>query len=126
MYFLLNDVVLTLDAQALTPPIERHKLAAINLDTVSKLGAELYSEDPLLHQNNQDRAKRLAALILSTAPNVNAALFVAPAQHCAPGAVSFRYAELSIEVMGGLHIRQRDGSLSTVQADKQVWRRLAA
>jgi hypothetical protein len=126
MFFLLNDVILNLDPQTLSPPLEARQFMAIKLDTVSSLGAELYSADPLLHQNNPDRARRLVALIVAKAPDVNAALFVAPARGCPTSQVACRFAQIGFDVMGGLYARQQQGGLSTVQADKEVWRRLAA
>ena len=126
MYFLLNDVILTVDTHFHAPPAQARHSAAITLDTVSRLGAELYAADPLLHQNSPERAKRLAALILTKAPDVNAALFVAPAKNCAVGQVACRYAQVSVEIMGSLYARQQEGALNAVSADKEVWRRLAA
>ncbi len=122
MYFLMNDVILSVEG-GLNPPIDAN---SISIDAVSRLGAELYAQDPLLHQNNPERAKRLAALIIAKAPSVNAALFVAPAQNCSVAQVACRYAQVSVEIMGSLYARQQDGSLNTVAADKEVWRRLAA
>jgi hypothetical protein len=121
MYFLLNDVILTVDPSVHAPPVD-----AISLDAVSRLGAELYAANPLLHQTNPERAKRLAALILSKAPEVNAALFVAPSKNCSVAQVACRYAQVSVEIMGALYARQQQGALTTVSADKEVWRRLAA
>lgn len=121
MYFLLNDVILTVDPAQHQPPVD-----TISLDMVSRLGAELFAADPLLHQNNTQRACRLAALILSQAPEVNAALFVAPAKNCSVGQVQCRYAQVSVEIMGSLYARQQQGALNTLAADKEVWRRLAA
>jgi len=40
--------------------------------------------------------------------------------------VQVRYAQLSLEIMGSLFERQKAGVLSNVEADRQVWRRLAA
>ena len=56
----------------------------------------------------------------------SAALFVAPANNCKPGQVSCRFAQLGFEVMSGLWTRQQNGGLTTVLADREVWRRLAA
>ena len=40
-----------------------------------------------------ERAKRLAALIVTKAPTVNAALFLAPVRGCSTGEVAYRYAQ---------------------------------
>lgn len=126
MLFLMNEVVLNLDALELAPPVTARRFAKLNLNFVSKLGAELFSEEPLLQRVSPERAMRLAALIVAKAPEVNAALFIAPSKGCPVDQVQARYASIGFEVMGVLYDRQRHGSLTTLEADRQVWRRLAA
>ena len=126
MLFLLNDTILNLDAYGAVPPIAPQRFRALSLDYVLKLGAEMFSESPLLHRTEPERARRLALLIRSKAPQVNAALFVAPFERCPTEEVTRRLAEVSIEVMAGLHARWREGVLDAVSADRDVWRRLAA
>ena len=67
-----------------------------------------------------------AALMVLKAPDINAALFVAPGRGCLVADVQVRYAQLGIEVMGTLLERQKSGALTNLEADRQVWRRLAA
>lgn len=126
MLFLMNDVVLSFDATELTPPMARDRFAALSLNYVGELGKELFAEEPLLHQKDRERAERLAALIVAKAPDVNAALFVAPGRGCRPGDVQVRFAQLGIEIMAALLQRQNAGALTNLEADRQVWRRLAA
>ena len=126
MLFLLNDVVFNFEAVNMAPPLDANQFASLRLDTVSALGAEMFAADPLLHKNNAEKANRLASLIALRAPQINAALFVAPANNCKPGQVSCRFAQLGFEVMSGLWTRQQNGGLTTVLADREVWRRLAA
>lgn len=126
MLFLMNEVVLNLDALHLAPPMAAQRFAKLNLQFVSQLGAELFSEEPLLQRVAPERAARLAALIVAKAPEINAALFVAPSKGCPIDHVQSRYASLGFEVMGVLYERQRHGALTTLEADRQVWRRLAA
>jgi hypothetical protein len=126
MLFLMNEVVLSLDAIDLAPPVASERFAKLTLPFVSQLGAELFSEEPLLPRLAPERARRLAALIIAKQPAVNAALFVAPARGCPVEQVQCRYASLGFEVMGLLYDRQQKGSLTTLEADRQVWRRLAA
>lgn len=126
MLFLMNDVVLSFDAAELTPPMTRDRFAKLSLAYVGELGKELFAEEPLLHRKDQERAQRLAALIVAKTPDINAALFIAPARGCRPADVQVRYAQLSLEIMATLMERQKSGVLTNVEADRQVWRRLAA
>jgi hypothetical protein len=126
MLFLLNDVVLSLDAAELAPPITRDRFAKVSLSYVAKLGQELYSDEPLLHHKDPEKAQRLAALLIAKQPAINAALFIAPSRGCLVDQVQVRYAQLGLEVMGALLERQKAGGLSNLEADRQVWRRLAA
>ncbi|MFN3856471.1 MAG: hypothetical protein ACK4RV_01885 [Caulobacter sp.] len=126
MLFLLNDVVLNLDGGEMAPPVASNRFKALSTAFVEKLGRELFAEEPLLHRFHPERARRIASLILMKQPSVNAALFVATARGCPESQVQVRYAQISFEVMGLLYERQQHGALTTVEADRQVWRRLAA
>jgi hypothetical protein len=123
MLFLLNDVILHLDARE-SPPLQ--SVDALTIGALTRLAQEMYAEEPLLHIRQPERAKRLALLIAAKSPEVNAALFSAPAKGCSPQAVATRYASLSIEAMASLFNEQRARRLTPVLADNQVWRRLAA
>lgn len=126
MMFLLNDVVLSFDHRDATPPLEAQRFRALNLASVLRLGAEMFSEQPLLHREDGERAKKLAMLIMAKHPEVNAALFVAPRLGCGPDQVVSRLAQISLEIMGALHARHSEGDLTPVAADREVWRRMAA
>ena len=54
----------------------------------------MFAEDPLLHRNDPQRARRLAWLIHDRGPEVNAALFAAPAANCQPDLVEPRFCAL--------------------------------
>ena len=126
MLFLMNDVVFSFDAGELAPPMARDRFAKLSLAYVGELGKELYAAEPLLHMKDPERAMRLASLIIAKAPDINAALFIAPGRGCLVELVQVRYAQIGLEVMGALLQRQKAGSLTNVEADRQVWRRLAA
>jgi hypothetical protein len=126
MLFLLNDIVLNLNAVALAPPVAARRFEKLSPEFITRLGAELFAEQPLLHLRDHEKAERLASLIVAKTPEINAALFVATAQGCAPEQVAVRYAQISFEVMGALYTRQQEGQLNHLEADRQVWRRLAA
>jgi hypothetical protein len=125
MLFLLNDVLINLDPSD-EPPLEAGRFHALSLPHLLKLGSELFAEEPLLQQTNPERARRLALLIRAKEPEVNAALFVAPAKDCAPGVVVSRVANVSLEVMANLNAHAKTGDLNPVTADREVWRRMAA
>lgn len=126
MYFLLNDAVLSLHGDDLSPYIIGRRFASIGFDYVQTLGQELFSEDPTLQHTHPERAVKLAALILSKQPTINAALFLAPAKGCRPLQVGVRFASLDLAVIATLQRAQNAGELDAVLADKEVWRRLAA
>ena len=126
MFFLLNDTLLDLDWRQLEPPLESARFQALSLAYLTKLGQEMFAEMPLLQHQDVERASRLAMLIVTKAPEVNAALFVAPSKGCRPDQVATRFASLGIDVMGALYAKEREGLLNPVTADREVWRRMAA
>jgi hypothetical protein len=126
MYFLLNDAVLSLHGEDLSPQVLGRRFASIGFDYVQTLGCELFAEEPLVQHTHPERALKLAALILSKQPAINAALFVAPAKGCKPSQVGVRFASLDVAVIATLQRAQTTGELDAVFADREVWRRLAA
>jgi hypothetical protein len=126
LYFLLNDTMLELDERNLVSPLDARRFQALSMDFVVQLGKELFAEEPLLPQRAPERARRLAMLLALKEPNLNAALFVAPAHRCRPDQVGVRFAQLSIDLLAALHSRHQAGGLDAVSADREVWRRLAA
>ena len=126
MLFLINDTVLDVDMRKLVPPAQRARFQALSLPFVMDLAREMFAAEPLLHQERSERVMRLAALILSKAPDVNAALFQAPRAGCAPQEVSAELTEVSPTVLGALYDRQRQAALTPAAVDRQIWRRMAA
>lgn len=126
MLFLLNDVVFDLDEASPVTPGDARRFEKLGLDYVLELGCELFSEDPLLHQNDPQRARRLAWLIHDRSPEVNAALFAAPEIGCDPDLVEPRFCALPEAVIRRLKRREDSGQLDAVAADRAVWNRLAA
>lgn len=126
MYFLLNDVVLSLELQLLTPPMMARRFSSLTLEAVEQLGCEIFAEEPRAQHRRPEQARRLAALIVSKAPDVNAALFVAPSRGCPAGQVLVRSAKLDLELLARLHMVQQSGQLTPGLADRLVWARMAA
>ena len=126
MLFLLNDVVVDLDEACPVTPGDARRFEKLGFDYVLTLGCELVAEDPLLHHNDPERARRLAWLIHDRSPDVNAALFAAPTADCDPDLVEPQFCALPDPVMRQLKTRAAKGKLDAVAADKAVWMRLAA
>ena len=124
MLFLLNDVVFDLDEACPVTPADTRRFEKLSFDYVLELGCELFAEDPLLHRNDPQRARRLAWLIAERSPDVNAALFAAPAVACDPDLVEPRFCALPNVVMHQLQAKGR--RLNAVAADRAVWNRMAA
>ena len=126
MLFLLNDVVFDLDEACPVTPADARRFDRLDFDYVLALGCELFAEDPLMHRNDPERARRLAWLIADRSPDVNAALFAAPAAACDPDLVEPRFCALPDGVIRQLSTKARKGKLDATAADKAVWNRLAA
>ena len=124
MLFLLNDVVFDLDEACPATPADTRRFEKLSFDYVLELGCELFAENPLLHRNDPQRARRLAWLIAERSPDVNAALFAAPAVACDPDLVEPRFCALPDAVMRQLQAKGR--RLDAVAADRAVWNRMAA
>ena len=126
MLFLLNDVVFDLDEASPVTPGDARRFENLGFDYVLELGCELFAEDPMMHRTDPGRARRLAWLIAERLPEVNAALFAAPAANCDPDLVEPRFCALPDMIMRQLGQRGRKGQLDAVAADRVVWNRLAA
>ena len=126
MLFLLNDVVFDLDEACPVTPADARRFEKLGFDYVLELGCELFAEDPLMHRTDPGRARRLAWLIAERSPEINAALFAAPARDCAPELVEPRFCALPEPVIRQLGARAARGKLDAVAADRAVWNRMAA
>ena len=124
MLFLLHDVVFDLDEACPVTPADARRFDRLDFDYVLALGCELFAEDPLMHRNDPERARRLAWLIADRAPEINAALFAADAPGCTPELVEPRFCALPAAVMDQLQAKGR--RLNAVAADRAVWNRMAA
>ena len=126
MLFLLNDSLLQIEPARMASPLDARRFDAVSLSYVVQLGKELFSEEPLLHQVEPERARRLAWLLASKQPELNAALFVSPGRGCRSQDVTVRFCALPVEVIAQLHAKAEAGLLDAAVADRDVWRRLAA
>lgn len=126
MLFLMNDAVFDLDEASPVTSADARRFEKLGFDYLMELGCELFAEDPLLHRNDPERARRLAWLIHTRSPEINAALFAAPETDCDPALVEPRFCALPDTVMRQLKARDGKGRLDAVAADRAVWGRMAA
>ncbi|WP_428150306.1 hypothetical protein [Brevundimonas sp.] len=126
MLFLMNDVVFDLNEASPVTSADARRFEKLGFDYLMELGCELFAEDPLLHRNDPERARRLAWLIHDRSPEVNAALFAAPETDCDPALVEPLFCALPETVMRQLQQRGGKGKLDAVSADRAVWGRMAA
>ena len=126
MLFLMNDVVFDLNEASPVTSADARRFEKLGFDYLMELGCELFAEDPLLHRNDPERARRLAWLIHDRSPEVNAALFAAPETDCDPALVEPQFCALPAIVLDQLMSRGRKGKLDAVTADRAVWGRMAA
>lgn len=125
MLFLLNDMVFDLDEACPVTAADAHRFDKLGFDYLMELGCELFAEDPLLHRNDPQRARRLAWLIHDRSPDVNAALFAAPETDCDPALVEPLFCALPETVIRQLRGPAR-GRNAAVAVDRAVWNRMAA
>jgi hypothetical protein len=121
MFFLLNDIVLTLDLTSVSVPMGAGEFAAISIDKVLRLGQELYAKEPRLQHGPQELPRRLCSLIVAKSPHVNAALFVAPSRNCKPDEVGVRLASVDTPLLFQLQHDQQHGLLTSAMVDDFVW-----
>jgi len=126
MLFLLNDVVFDLGEASPVTSADARRFEKLGFDYLLELGCELFAEDPLLHRNDPERARRLAWLIHDRSPEINAALFAAPEIACDPALVEPRFCALPDVVLRQLKAKDVSGKLDAVTADRTVWGRMAA
>jgi hypothetical protein len=126
MLFLMNDVVFDLDETCPVTAADARRFEKLGFDYLMELGCELFAEDPMLHHNDPERARRLAWLIHDRSPEVNAALFAAPECDCDPALVEPQFCALPTAVLRQLRTRAKKGLLDAVSADRAVWGRMAA
>lgn len=126
MLFLLNNSLIQIEPARMASPLDARRFDAVSLSYVVQLGKELFSEEPLLHQAEPERAMRLAWLLNSKQPELNAALFVSSGRGCRLDDVTVRFCALPVETLATLHAKKQAGLLDAATADREVWRRLAA
>ena len=126
LYYLINDRVLEIHTDQMMQPLETERFEALSLDYLVQLGKEMFAEDPMVHRNNPERARRLCYLVHLKLPRVNALSFFLPYEKCPAAAVIFEYKSIHTQVIDMLHTQQILGQLDINKVDQAVWGRMAA
>ncbi len=126
MYFLLNDLILDIDATRMMQPLDAERFSALSVDYIAQLGKEMFAEDPFAHRKNPERARRLAYLIQLKMPRVNAAQFFVTSADGASDSVDASFKSLNEMAMGMMYEQQQVGQLDAGKVDHEVWHRMAA
>lgn len=126
MYFLLNDLILDIDAARMMHPLDAERFSALSIDYIAQLGKEMFAEDSQCHRKNSERARRLAYLIHLKMPRVNAAQFFVMVPNGQPESVDASFKSLNDMAMGMMYEQQMRGQLDANKVDNAVWHRMAA
>ena len=125
-YFLLNDLILDIDATRMMQPLDAERFSALSVDYIAQLGKEMFAEDVQAHRNNPERARRLAYLIHLKMPRVNAAQFFVTSTSGASESVDASFKSLNEMAMELMFAQQKIGQLDSRKVDNEVWHRMAA
>ncbi len=126
LFFLLNDLILDLDAERMTNPLDDERFSALTIDYIAFLGQEMFAQDATAHRRNPERAKRLAYLITLKRPRVNAAQFFPTVSGGGPDTVETDFKSINDVVLGAMYQQQMMGMLNASKVDQEVWQRMAA
>ena len=126
MYFLLNDLILDIDATRMMQPLDANRFSALSADYIAQLGKEMFAEDVQAHRNNPERARRLAYLIHLKMPRINAAQFFVTSTGGGLESVDASFKSLNEMAMELMFAQQKIGQLDTRKVDNEVWHRMAA
>jgi len=126
MLFLLNDVVFQLEPPSPAPLKDERRFTPLGLDSIVELACELFAEQPELQRTHPERASRLAWLLSRKSVGLNAALFTAPEQGCAPELVEPHFCILPLPTMEQLHRRAQQGEALAATTERDIWGLVAA
>lgn len=123
MLFLLNDRVVDLGAALAAPlDIAGHVATLAPLDVIG-LVREVFAADPAFIHNRPSAAAKAALMLILKAPELNAALFVAPEPGCHPALVTARFAAVDPHVLHELKALQDQGRLTFGAINAEIWSR---
>ena len=124
--FLLNDCVLELEPRALATPQVAASLAHLTLADAITVAKEAFAAEPQLQLKAVQRAQKAALMLMLKQPEINAALFIAPAQHCRIQDVAVRFASVAAETLFEIKGLQDRGKLTAGIVNAHVWSRAPA
>jgi hypothetical protein len=123
MLFLMNDVILDFGLRALIPPEDERRLRHLSYADVLREGARMFQEKHNLPHVDVKAAQRLAAMIVTRAPQANAALFDVPPAGSRL-AVKPYVVCVSIELLASLYAEFKVDRLTRDMVDRKVWSRM--
>ena len=119
--FLLNDRVVDLGSALAAPLDIAGRVAALGQLDVIGLVREMFAADPgFLHARPTAAAKAALMLVLK-APELNAALFIAPAPGCHPALVTARFAAVDPHVLHEFKALQDERRLTFAAINIEIW-----
>ncbi|MFM8820598.1 MAG: hypothetical protein ACKOD3_08690 [Phenylobacterium sp.] len=123
MLFLMNDWVMQFDQRAMLEDLLGYNLRDVSFAQVLIMGQGLYAQEPQLHLQQPERARRLASLVMAKQPTLNALLFVAPYAGCDPSDVRVRYCSVGYDLLAQL-LSMQEKRRNGAWANQEVWNKL--
>lgn len=120
MLFLLNDKVVEFQLAADIAPELAGRVSQLTKDKVIRLVCEVMAADPSFPQTPA-AGMRAAILLTLKAPELNAALLIAPRQGCDPAEVGARFAAVGPNVLFQMKALQDQGELNAGVVNAYVW-----
>jgi hypothetical protein len=119
--FLLNDRLVDLGTALAAPPDIAGRVAAMGPLDVIGLVREVFAADPNFLHTRPGAANKAALMLILKAPELNAALFMAPEAGCHPALVTARFAAVDPHVLHEFKALQDEGRLTFAAINIEIW-----
>jgi len=124
--FLLNDWIVDVGPLSAATPAIAGRVAGLQPLEVIGLVRELFAADPGFIRTKPAAALKAALMLILKAPELNAALFVAPRPGCHPAEVTARFAAIDPHVLHEFKALQDQGRLTFAAINAEVWSQASA
>ena len=121
MLFLLNDRVVDVGSAFAAPPEIAGRVSQLGQLDVIGLVREMFAADPGFLHTKPRAAVKAALMLILKAPELNAALFIAPEAGCHPALVTARFAAVDPHVLHAFKALQDEGRLTFSAINADVW-----